>query len=162
MMERDEAQQLFTELVKPLEFDRKYYALIDRTRPRRPGQAVSFAEREEVLTALGRRFSYHPEERFYKVFTTGLPDSLRLHLKLEYGGAEFIAAAITPMGGVGDVFSGLAREIAEWRDPSFVPDPPYPRPWFRNAAELADVLREGYALWDEIAEAILRSELPLV
>lgn len=160
-MERDEAQELFTDLCARIDFDRKYFALVDRTRPRRPGQAIPFSEREAVLLALGRRFSYHQEERFYKVFPTGLPESFRLHLGLESGSVEFIAVAITPMGGVGDVFSGLARVLAQSRDPSFVTEPPYPRPWFRDTDELADVLLEGYSLFDEIAAAVLAARFPL-
>jgi hypothetical protein len=160
-MERDEAQRRFEELAAELEFDRKYFALIERTRPRRPGVAVPFCERAQVLAQLGRRFSYHRGEKFYKVFAPDLPPALRLHLGLEYGGAELIAVVETPAGGVGGVFSGLARDIAELRDPTFTPDPPYPRPWFRDADELTDVLRDGYALLDELAAAVLRSDIPL-
>jgi hypothetical protein len=160
-MERDAAQRRLEELAAELDFDRKYFALIDRTRPRRPGAGVPFPDRYQVLTDLGRRFSYRRREKFYKVFAPDLPRSLRLHLRLEDGSAELTVFAETPAGAVGDVFSALARDIAEHRDPTFEPDPPYPCPWFRAAAELADVLREGYALFDELAAAVLRSDLPL-
>jgi hypothetical protein len=51
--------------------------------------------------------------------------------------------------------------VAFLRDPNLQPDPLYPRVRYRDADELTEVLRAGYALFDELVAAALRVGLPM-
>jgi hypothetical protein len=42
------------------------------------------------------------------------------------------------------------------KDPAYRHDPPYPNPWAASKAELAKVLDEGLALYDDVAASIVK------
>ena len=72
---------------------------------------------------------------------------------------EFIAVIETPAGHIGPTFPGLARDLIYRDGPAPADDPRYPRVRYRDAQELTQVLAEGFALYSDLAAAVLASGL---
>ncbi|HYH68988.1 MAG TPA: hypothetical protein VD866_30115 [Urbifossiella sp.] len=153
MESREAAEERLLSLAQGLDFARRYYALVATTRDGKPSADLPAADIAAALESTGRAFRFNRKERFYATREPDTPGELGLNLAIR-GAVEFILVARTPAGHIGDVFHGLALELARRHAPELVPDPPYPRPWFRDRAELRRVLADGLGLYAELAAAI--------
>lgn len=113
-----------------------------------------------MLKETGRTFRYHKGEKFFAWRDANAPEGceLGLNLKIEVSYVEWILVFATPSGHTGGPFSGLARDVKQLSIPKYRHDPPHPRPHVANKAELADVIDEGLAFYDEIAAAIAKQK----
>ena len=158
METREAAEERFLALAHGLDFARRYYAMVAATRDGRPNDGLPAAEVAAALESTGRAFQFHRRGRFYAMREAGTPGELGLNLVLK-GSVEFILVARAPAGHIGDCFHVTALELARRHAPELVPDPPYPRPWYRDEAELRRVLAEGIRLYADVAAAIQANRL---
>ncbi len=145
-------------LARELDFARRYYAMVAATRDGEPCHDLSASVIDAALESTGRPFRFNRKERFYATREVGAPAELGLNLAFT-GLVEFILVARAPAGHIGRPFHGLALDVAERDAPQLVPSPRYPRPSYRDAAELRKVLAQGFGLYTDLAAAVLASGL---
>jgi hypothetical protein len=150
-------EQLLT-LAHEVDFARRYYAIVSSTRDGKPAIDLPAGAVESGLKSTGRVFRFNRKERFYATREVDVPGELGLNLTLK-GVAEFILVAHAPVGHVGGTFHGMALTLARQHAPELVPEPPYPRPWYRDEAELRRVLADGLCLYADLAAAIRSKRL---
>ena len=129
------------------------------TRAGTPARIFPAAEQEAALATTGRAFRYNRREKFYATREAGVPGELGANLVLRHGVAEFILVARVPAGHIGDPFGLLMREADRRFGPVLPEAPAYPQPWYQGAAELRQVLADGFVLYAEVAAAVIASGL---
>jgi hypothetical protein len=159
MGDKELAQERLLAVAQEVDFARRYYAICVPTFSGRPRDDLPATEVAAALEATGRAFRFNRRESFYATRERGAPGELGVNLCLKHGVAEFILVARTPAGHVGDAFTALAANVARRYAPELLRDPPYLRPWFRDAGELRLVLRYGFGLYADLASRILASGL---
>jgi hypothetical protein len=158
MDSQEEATVRLLALAHGLDFARRYYAIVAATRDGKPCHDLPAAEVEAALASTGRAFRFNRKERFYATREADAAGELGLNLAIS-GSVEFILVARSPAGHIGGVFHGMALELARRHAAELTPDPPYPRPWYRDGAELRRVLASGLGLYAELADAVRGSGL---
>ncbi len=146
-------------LLHRLDFPRRWYDLSVATRVGTPCRDFPVAEQEAALAATGRAFRYNRREKFFATREPGLPCELGANLVLRHGVAELILVARVPAGHIGEPFGLLMRKADERFGPVLPDAPVYPQPWYQGAAELRRVLTSGFALYAEVAAAVVASGL---
>ncbi len=125
----------------------------------RPNRNLPAAELASALAATGREFSYDDGEQFYATRDAVLAGELGVNLIVKGGVAEFLLVVRTPAGHVGGPFPLLMRQAERRFGPPLPPTKPYPQPWYRDGEELRRVLLAGFALYAEVAGAVVASGL---
>ena len=143
-------------LLAEVRFADRYYAYCSEHRKRGPD--IPLATQTAVLGETGRTFRYHKGEKFFAWRDANAPDGCELGLNVQIDGhqIEWILSFKALSGHIGDPFAVLALNVRQLTQPTYRHDPPYPVPSAANKAELATVIEEGLALYDEIAAAIAK------
>lgn len=147
-------------LLRDLDFARRWFDFCAATRLEPLPESSDPLPASEVATALGslgRTVRYHTREQFYAIREPNVVGELGLNLALSSVTAEYILVLKVPEGHIGSTFAELMRKAEKRFGPPLPPDPPYPDPWFRDSAELRQVLTTGFRIYDEIATAVLDS-----
>lgn len=147
----------FLKIASKLDFADRYYSFCRDHATAGPDLPAPL--QMEALAATGRAWRHHKRDRFFSWKDAASPEgcSLGLKLSLEYSSVEWILAFATPSGGLGFGFATLSLGIKWLTNKGYEHLPPYPRPCFADLGELATVLTEGFALYEDLAAAI-RSE----
>jgi hypothetical protein len=152
----DEEEQRFRQLLAELRFADRYYAYC--AAHLKSGPDIPLATQTAVLGETGRTFRYYKGEKFFAWRDANAPKGCELGLNVAIGGhqVEWIFVFRTPAGAVADTFAADARKVKQLTEPTYRHDPPYPVPRAASKAELAKVIDEGLALYDDVAAAIAK------
>jgi hypothetical protein len=153
-----EACERLLALARKLDFARRYYAIVAAASDGESCYSLSPSAIRAALESTGRPFRFNSKEQFFAMREEGAPAELGLNVAID-GSVEFILVARAPTGHIGPTFHRLALDVAKRDAPELVPSPRYPRPSYRDAAELREVLAQGLVLYSDLATAILVSGL---
>lgn len=157
MEKSDQLATRLAEVLRSIDFDKRYYSMAAATRRYRTSSPSSLAKAdfERALGETGQRFRYHSGEKFFGSETKTIGRcTLSLNVSFRHDQAQFILSVRTADGVVGGPFSGLAEDVALLRDPDFTSDPPYPTLPFSNDEQLREVVRLGMELYAEAERAL--------
>lgn len=144
----------FAALCCRIAFAERYYEYCDRHLV--SGHELPVPLQEKALEETGWLFRYQRKGKYFKWMdrqAEGYPP-LGLNVDLRMASVEWILNVETPAGGLGGTFAGMALRARRLTTPGYQHDPPYPTPCFANMNELAVVLTEGFALYEDLAAAI--------
>ena len=146
----------YIELLMKLDFDTKYYNYVLSLRDRKDVPNLTSADWGAVLKEMGLSVRFNAKERFFTLdeFVAG---DCRLGLKLAMttGMLEAVLYVKTNDHTFSGPFQGLAYKTGVLRDPSFSPDPPYPKLRYSNKEQLREVISFSLELFDRLKGPIL-------
>jgi len=147
-------EQPFLKVLEGARFADRYYAYCAAHAMQ--GYDIPMATQTAVLKETGRTFRYEKKEKFFAWRDAKAPKGCELgvNVSLDNGQVEWILVFETPAGHLGRPFSSLATMTRRLSESTYRHTSPHPTPNVTNKAELRDVIAQGLALYDALADAL--------
>jgi hypothetical protein len=145
------------DLLAKIDFDRRYYSFHEahRDRARTPMKDAGREQFEAALKAAGVDATYHRKEQFFRHEEVHEGRTVGLMVSFTHSRLELGVDMTTEQFEVGGLFHALALDIAQRRDPSFMPSPRHPRLPFSGATDLQEAVDYSVALFKDARDAML-------
>ncbi len=159
-MNQKERIQRYLQLLSGLSFSQRYYDFYQES-PR--GQHAHYGTRKRVEDALCQAgmegLDYDPKEKGLRYLEAHGDLEVSLDTYFTECTIHYFLTVKTSDWRIRAGCEILALEAARLDEPNFEPDPMYPKLWFNDAASLREVAEFGAAIFRDVRDAVLDSEL---
>ena len=159
-MSEQTPNSLFLELLNAIDFADRYYDFYEQSPVRKFGNVGTPGAVEMALSQAGLEgMSYDSRERGFSHSEKCGEAHFEFRLYFNECQLELGLIVKTPDWKYGGMFDGLAQAAKCQVQPGFTSDPPYPKIWISDTADLQAAVDFAVGLFAEVRDAVLASEL---